>query len=116
MDDLARRRFTDARVARLATTGEDGPHLVPVVFAVVGDTLYSAVDGKPKTTRDLKRLRNIAADSRVSLLVDHYDEDWSMLWWVRVDGRATVHEVTSAVGTAAVDALAAKYPQYRPAA
>ena len=90
-DDDARRRFASARVARLATvTAGNDPHLVPICFAVQGDTIYSAVDAKPKTTRDLKRLRNIEANPRVTLLVDHYEDDWEQVWWVRVDGTAHV--------------------------
>src|SRR3954463_5532223 len=89
--DDPRRRFAAARVARLATVAGDGqPHLVPVVFAVEEDTVVMAVDAKPKRHRDLKRLRNIGDDPRVSLLVDRYDDDWDALWWVRADGTATV--------------------------
>ena len=85
----ARARFAAARVARLATAGPDGrPHLVPMVFAVEADTVYSAVDAKPKATSRLRRLANIAANPAVALLVDHYDDDWSRLWWVRADGSA----------------------------
>ncbi|GAA3437308.1 hypothetical protein GCM10018954_069220 [Kutzneria kofuensis] len=77
-------RFARARVARLATAGADGrPHLVPVTFAVHDDTVVIAVDHKPKTTTNLRRLRNIRENGQVSLLVDHYDEDWRQLWWVR---------------------------------
>ena len=84
----ARRRFAGARVARLATISADGaPHLVPFVFAVAGDTVYSAVDAKPKRTTALKRLANIDRDPRVTLLADHYDDDWTALWWVRADAR-----------------------------
>jgi PPOX class probable F420-dependent enzyme len=102
-------RFATARVARLATVGEDGaPHLVPIVFAFAGDLIFSAVDGKPKRSRSLRRLANIAAEPRVSLLADHYEEDWTRLWWVRADGIATVRD-SSAEGLAA---LSAKYPQY----
>lgn len=104
-------RFADAPVARMATVSAEGvPHLVPVVFAVRGGVVYTAVDHKPKTTRHLRRLANIAATGRVSLLVDHYDDDWSRLWWIRVDGRAEVLEADAA--TAALDALVAKYRQY----
>lgn len=109
---MARRLFTAARVARLATADAQGvPHLVPVTFAVVGDDVVWAVDAKPKSTTALRRLRNIAAQPAVSLLVDHYAEDWSTLWWVRVDGHATVG--TPETDGAAVAALVAKYPQYR---
>jgi PPOX class probable F420-dependent enzyme len=109
-------RFAKAPVAVLSTVGADGaPHVVPVVFAVrvVGDeaTVYTAVDAKRKTTRRLRRLANIAANPAVSLLVDHYDDDWAELWWVRADGVATVHESGQqmAIGYAA---LRQEYPQY----
>jgi PPOX class probable F420-dependent enzyme len=87
-----RERIGDARVARLATVRPDGrPHVVPVTFAAARpDLLVTAVDHKPKRTADLQRLRNIEANPEVSLLVDHYDEDWSALWWVRVDATARV--------------------------
>jgi PPOX class probable F420-dependent enzyme len=102
-------RFAAARVARLATIDGDGnPHLVPICFAVEGDTVYSAVDAKPKTTPDLKRLRNIGQNPNVTLLVDHYDDDWTTVWWVRVDGRAEVRHRDRQ----AVELLAAKYRQY----
>ena len=105
-----RARLAEARVARLATAGGEGrPHVVPVVFAVDGDTIYFAVDAKPKRTTDLKRLRNIAANPAVSLLVDHYDDDWSGLWWVRVDGTARVIDDAAH----ALEVLAQKYEQYR---
>ena len=101
----ARERFAAGRVARLATMSPDSrPHLVPVVFAVVGDTVWTAVDAKPKSTRSLRRLANIEANPRVSLLVDHYEEDWSALWWVRVDGKARLVSVGSAEGAAGVAA------------
>jgi len=103
-------RFTAAPVARLATvTATGAPHLVPVVFAVADDVIYTAVDGKPKSTTQLRRLENITMHPRVALLVDHYASDWSRLWWVRVDGSATVH-TDSAVGRTA---LRSKYPQYQ---
>ena len=96
-------------MAHLATVGAGGrPHLVPVAFVLQDETLYFAVDAKPKRTTDLKRLRNITANPAVSMLFDHYEEDWGKLWWVRVDGAAEVVESERAVG-----ALAAKYPQYR---
>ena len=85
----ARERFAAARVARLATADARGrPHLVPVVFAVDGDRIYSAVDAKPKRTTALRRLRNVAENPVVALLVDHYDDaDWDALWWVRAEGQ-----------------------------
>jgi PPOX class probable F420-dependent enzyme len=79
---------------------------------LAGDTVYSAVDGKPKSTRALKRLANITANPAVSLLVDHYDDDWTQLWWVRADGHATVVDVTDPEAVRALAALSAKYPQY----
>ena len=109
----ARRRLAVARVGRLATvTAEGSPHLVPVVFALVDDVAYTAVDGKPKTTMALRRLANIAATGRASLLVDEYREDWSDLWWVRVDGAAQVLSADSSERDVAVHALTRKYQQY----
>lgn len=105
-------RFVAARRAVLATvTPDGGPHLVPIVFAVEGDLIYTAVDHKPKRTTKLTRLANIAAEPRVSVLADHYDEDWQRLWWVRVDGRAAVHE-DGEHAEAGRRALVAKYDQY----
>jgi PPOX class probable F420-dependent enzyme len=84
--------FAESPVAMLATVGPDAaPHIVPVVFAVHGDVVYTAVDAKRKSTRRLRRLANIEANPQVSLLVDHYEDDWSQLWWVRADGEAAVH-------------------------
>ena len=87
----SRRRFASSPVARLSTVGADGaPHVVPVVFAVVGDLVYTAVDSKPKRSSRLKRLANLRHEPRCALLVDHYEDDWSRLWWVRADGVGTV--------------------------
>jgi len=84
-----RERFAAAAVAHLATADSEGrPHIVPVVIALDGDTVYFAVDQKPKRTRDLRRLRNIAMNPSVAVLVDHYEEDWEALWWVRAEGSA----------------------------
>lgn len=106
-------RFARARVARLATAGADGrPHLVPVTFAVHDDLVVIAVDHKPKTTVNLRRLRNIRENDQVSLLADHYDEDWRQLWWVRVDGAATIL-TEEAARAEPVAWLCAKYEQYR---
>ena len=97
-----------ARVARLATVGRDGrPHVVPICFVLDGETLYTAVDEKPKRTRQLKRLENIEANPHVEVLIDHYEDDWSRLWWVRLRGTARIVE-----DPRAVDLLVAKYPQY----
>jgi PPOX class probable F420-dependent enzyme len=111
----ARRCFGAAAVAHLATVGTDGrPHIVPISFALEGDAMYFAVDAKPKRSSDLKRLRNIAANPAVSILADHYEDDWAKLWWVRIDGTARL--VTDpAQATRAIDLLASRYQQYRSA-
>ena len=110
----AHARFAGARVARLATVAADGrPHLVPVTFAVEGDTVYTAIDdAKPKATLRLARLRNIAANPAVALLADHYDDDWAALWWVRADGRARVVEPDEPEAARGRELLAARYEQY----
>lgn len=109
----ARKRLAHERVARLATVSASGrPHLVPVVFALDGDTIYFAVDSKPKRSTHLQRLRNIAANPAVSLLADHYEEDWARLWWVRADGLARA-VTDDAEASHAIDLLAGRYPQYR---
>ena len=102
-----------APVARLATTAADGTvHLVPFCFAVVGDRLVSAVDHKPKRTGQLRRLDDMRASGSATVLIDQYDEDWSQLWWIRVRGSAEV--LTAGVERdTALDALVAKYAQYR---
>jgi PPOX class probable F420-dependent enzyme len=109
----ARKRLAESKIARLATVDEGGrPHIVPLVFVIEEDIVYFAVDGKPKTTRNLKRLQNIAANPAVAVLADHYEDDWNKLWWVRADGTARV--VTDAVETKrAIDLLADRYEQYR---
>jgi PPOX class probable F420-dependent enzyme len=105
----AEERLGEARIGRLATVTPDGrPHIVPVCFALHAGRIYTAVDAKPKATRALRRLENVRAHGTASLLVDHYEEDWTRLWWVRVDGAAAIED--SAAG---FDALAAKYAQYR---
>ena len=110
----ARALFASARVARLASVGADGaPHLVPISFAVDGDRIYSAVDHKPKRTERLRRLANIAANPRVSVLVDHYEGDWSKLWWARADGVAQVAAPGVDQHARAVELLGARYEQYR---
>jgi PPOX class probable F420-dependent enzyme len=111
----ARERFAAARVARLATADAAGrPHLVPVVFAVEADTVYTIVDAKPKRTTALRRLANVAENPRVALLVDHYDDaDWDALWWVRAEGRGRVVEADDPEARRAVELLRARYPQQR---
>jgi PPOX class probable F420-dependent enzyme len=108
-------RLTAARVARLATTDPDGrPHLVPIVFALEGETLYSAVDRKPKRSRTLRRIENARARPDVTILVDHYEEHWRRLWWIRLRGRARVlDEGDERERERALALLAEKYPQYR---
>ena len=110
--DQARALLATAAVARLATVRPDGaPHIVPVCFAIAGGTIYTAVDAKPKRTPDLARLANIAAEPRVALLADRYEDDWTQLWWVRVDGDARV--VTDpGERSRALNALATAYTQY----
>jgi PPOX class probable F420-dependent enzyme len=106
-------RLTAARVARLATTDPDGrPHLVPIVFALDGDTLYSAVDRKPKRSQRLRRIENARARPDVTILVDHYEEDWSRLWWLRLRGRARILD-DGDERERALTLLGAKYPQYQ---
>lgn len=113
--DEARRLFAAARVARLATVGGDGrPHLVPIAFAVAGDSVFSAVDAKPKRTTALRRLKNVRANPRVALLADHYDDsDWTALWWARADGVARVLEPEDPEAPRAIALLVERYPQYR---
>jgi PPOX class probable F420-dependent enzyme len=102
-----------ARVARLGTADAGArPLVVPVCYAFDGTACWSAVDAKPKRTRALRRLRNIAENPRAALLVDEYDEQWTRLRWVMVEGRAEVLTAGDAF-TRAADLLLAKYPQYR---
>jgi PPOX class probable F420-dependent enzyme len=108
-----RRRVAEARVARLATIEADGrAHLVPICFAIEEGRLYSAVDQKPKRSRDLRRLRNLRERPWATVLVDHYEEDWSRLWWARIRGPARILESGDAVERA-LTLLIEKYPQYR---
>lgn len=113
----ARARFAAARVARLATADAAGiPHLVPIAFAVAGDTIYSAVDAKPKRTRALRRLANVRENPAVSLLVDHWDEDdWAALWWARADGRGRVLDPADPEARRAAGLLHERYPRQRDA-
>jgi PPOX class probable F420-dependent enzyme len=114
--EQARRRFAAATVARLATVDGGGhPHLVPIVFALAGETIYSVVDAKPKRTTELRRLQNIRSNPLVSVLVDHYDDaDWSALWWVRADGSARVLDLAEPEARGGVRLLAGRHPQQRP--
>jgi PPOX class probable F420-dependent enzyme len=111
-EDEARRRLAAARIGRLATVRADGrPHVVPIVFAVDGETIYSIADPKPKRGLDLLRHRNIAANPAVSVLVDEYEESWERIWWVRADGQARVVEDGPERDTT-MRLLRAKYEQY----
>jgi PPOX class probable F420-dependent enzyme len=110
--DEARRRFASGRVASFATLRADGsPSLVPIVFEVLGDRIVSLVDPKPKRSRELARLRHIARDPRVTLLVDRYEDDWDQLWWARAEGEARV-VADGPERDEAMTLLRAKYPQY----
>jgi PPOX class probable F420-dependent enzyme len=112
--DWVNEALNTAPVGRLATTSSEGVvRLVPFCFAVVGDRLVSAVDHKPKRTTRLGRLDDIAATGSATVLIDHYEDDWDRLWWVRIRGAATVHRDDEPVATAARSALAGKYQQYR---
>ena len=107
-----RRSVSGARVARLATIDPDGtPNVVPLCFALEGSTLYSGVDQKPKRTKKLRRLENVKRDPRVTVLIDHYEDDWTKAWWVRLRGRARLLE--AAEGLRGRQRLIEKYPQYR---
>lgn len=111
--EAIRGRVATAQVGRLATVGGDGrPHAVPICFALQGETVYSAVDHKPKRATQLRRVANLTETGRACLLVDEYTEDWSTLWWVRLDAAGRVVD-DPAERAAAVAALVEKYPQYR---
>src|ERR1700692_789175 len=112
LSELERVFLMRCRIGHLATADRSAsPHLIPVCFAVSSHRLYSAIDEKPKRGRSLKRLRNIAENPRVAFLADHYDEDWSRLGWVMIDGRAALldegreHEAAKAL-------LKGRYAQY----
>jgi PPOX class probable F420-dependent enzyme len=108
-ESAMRERVARARAGVLATVRDDGsPHVVPVCFALVDDEIVTAVDAKPKSTRALARLNNIRGQPAVALLVDHYADDWTQLWWIRVDGSGRVEDLTNAWRAA----LQAKYAQY----
>src|SRR5215475_2047938 len=113
MVEAVRERVRTARVARLATTDPDGrPHLVPIVFVLDGQTLYSAVDAKPKRSRKLRRVANARRRPDVTVLVDEYGDDWGRLWWVSLRGRARVLD-TGEEAERALQLLVDKYKQYR---
>lgn len=112
--DWVSEKLTTTRVATLGTVDADGDvRLVPVCFASTNGRLVSAVDHKPKRTGQLRRLDDIRAQGRATLLLDQYDEDWTQLWWVRVRGVAEVHPPDSDAAAGAYEALGRKYAQYR---
>ncbi|HEY5889874.1 MAG TPA: TIGR03668 family PPOX class F420-dependent oxidoreductase [Acidimicrobiia bacterium] len=105
-------RLSAELVGHLATTTPSGaPHIVPITFAVEGAFLFTIVDQKPKSTTSLKRLTNIGHQPMVSVLVDEYHDDWTRLWWVRVDGEASVVE-SGSNWSLAQRLLMSKYHQY----
>jgi PPOX class probable F420-dependent enzyme len=111
---VMRRLVTGSRVARMATIDPDGrPHVVPLVFAFDGDTLYSSIDDKPKATPRVRRLTNIRANpDRVTVLIDHYEDDWPAVWWVRLRGTGRILE-DGPERERGLELLSEKYPQYR---
>ena len=112
-EDVCRTRATGERLAHLATVSATGhPHLVPITFVASNSHVAFGIDEKPKSTSDLKRLRNIQANPRVAVLWDRYDEDWSQLWWVRADGNAKVED-HGAQWEETWSALEEKYEQYQ---
>ena len=115
LDAPARELLSSARVAHLATADQySRPHNVPIVFVVDGERLYFPLDRKPKREDDwhmLRRVRNIETNGRVSVIVDHYEEDWTKLAWVLLEGVATILE-TGYERDGAARSLAAKYAQY----
>jgi PPOX class probable F420-dependent enzyme len=114
-EDEARVRFAGVPVVRLGTADARGrPHVVVVTFAVQGDTVYTAVDQKPKSGTNLKRLRNVGENPQVSMLADEYSDDWNALWWVRADGRAVVLDDRLQMADP-LRLLASRYWQYREA-
>jgi PPOX class probable F420-dependent enzyme len=109
----ARARFVAARVARLATADAAGrPHIVPIVFAVAGETIYSVADAKPKRSAALRRFANVRVNPAVAVLVDHYDDaDWGALWWVRAEGSGRLLGAEAPEAQQAIALLRERYPQ-----
>ena len=105
-------RLAGARSATLGTTDGTGrAHLVPIVFAYRDGVIYTAIDAKPKTTLRLRRIANIELNPQVSVLVDHYEDDWDRLWWIRLDGVARIASDGS-LRESALEVLTEKYPVY----
>ena len=115
ISDAIQAKLEDARVARLATLSEFGPHIVPICFAYDGKVFYTAVDRKPKRVAPerLARLRHIRAVPQVALLIDEYHDDWGRLWYILVRGKAKLIPNSAQKERAeAIRRLRAKYPQY----
>ena len=115
--ELIEDRLDHWPVASLATAAASGrPHQVPIVFARLGECLWSPIDGKPKTGSELSRVRNVRERPQVSLLLDEYADDWEQLWWIRIEANGRVVQPEDpqqdATFLAAQDALRLKYPQY----
>lgn len=108
-----RRLAGEARSARVSTIDADGrPNLVPIVFVLEGDTIYSSVDAKPKESPELQRLANVRANPEaIAVLIDHYEEEWTALWWVRLRGRGRVLE-EGPERERAHSLLRKRYPRY----
>ncbi len=114
IDAGLRRRIARARVGHLATSDGTKPTVVPVCFVLLGDTLYQAIDAKPKSVAPgrLRRVKNVRANPWAALVIDHYAEDWRRLWWVLLHGRARLVE-PGPEQQRAITALRRKYAQYR---
>ena len=108
MEPWLKRLLDREQSARLATSGDDQAHIVPVVFVRDSERIFVPIDGKPKSGRKLRRNANIEANPRVSLLLDLYSDDWDKLWWVRIDGTAQV----CALQDRTRELLVQKYSQY----
>jgi len=114
IDPGLRRRIARARVGHLATSDGTRPSVVPVCFVLLGDTLYQAIDAKPKSVSAgrLRRVKNIQANPQAALLIDHYVEDWRRLWWVLLQGRGRLL-ASGPEHERAIKSLRRKYIQYR---
>ncbi|MDQ6712425.1 MAG: TIGR03668 family PPOX class F420-dependent oxidoreductase [Candidatus Dormibacteraeota bacterium] len=114
IDAGLRRRIAQARVGHFATSDGTKPSVVPVCFVLLGETLYQAIDGKPKSAKpaQLRRVKNVRANPSAALLIDHYVEDWRRLWYVLLRGKARIVSQNTEQRRAIL-ALRKKYPQYR---
>lgn len=113
LDAPLRRRLASARVAYLATARGGQPAVVPITFVLLGTRIYHAIDAKPKRQppERLRRIRNLVANPRAAVLIEHYDEDWSELWFALLEGRARLLR-SGPEHRRAIQALRRKYPQY----